>query len=33
MTDDKCTMILPTVEQLVAALEQYKRATDTLENE
>ena len=31
--DDKRTMILPALEQLVAALEQYKRATDTLEKE
>jgi hypothetical protein len=27
MTDDKCTMILPAVEQLVAALKHYERAT------
>jgi hypothetical protein len=33
MTDDKRTMILLALEQLVAALEQYKRATDALEKE
>ena len=31
--DDKRTMILPALELLVAAREQYKRATDTHEKE
>jgi hypothetical protein len=33
IADDKRTMILPAREPLVAALEQYKRATDTLDKE